>query len=125
MTEIKLNITVEELARWLCNTHNVEPPLPTVPKFTGISLNEARRIAARMLAAEALYAALTDVPSPEDEGRCDTCSIERRQDGFHKWPALTRDNSKGYPRVFFLHSESCWYGKIQQALALADGKEEK
>lgn len=47
MTETKLNITVEELAAWLAEHRS---PM--------ITYNQARRIAARMLAADALLNAL-------------------------------------------------------------------
>ena len=92
--------------------------------YSPMTLVEVREYATKI---EALFArqlddleearrALLEVPDPADEGRCDECSIERGQDGFLKWPALTTDYSKGYRRDYFLHSPDCWYGKVQRAL---------
>lgn len=73
---------------------------------------DVQRKALKMLAAEALYDALKDVPNPEDEGRCYLCPRD--------YPKIIRDTIRGYPRAYFLHSPDCWYGKVQAALALAD-----
>ena len=60
MTELKLNITIEGLAEFIQHWHMCQ--LLIVPKNQKlITMVEARIIASRMLAADALYDVLRDV----------------------------------------------------------------
>lgn len=92
MTEPKLNITVEELAKFLYRHYEFE----TKGDYTqdgGYFVN-CGRIARRMLAADALYDALQDVRVwlPDDEN----CTVAIREDIFNQViAALAQADGKG------------------------------
>ena len=110
MTETKLSITVEELALWL-KDHG---PLSGADEGF-LTYGQARLIATRMLAAEALYDGATALLEVADATDCDEPMTEQfaRKVGQHG-ERFRLNNLLGDAQDL-----------ARAALALADGREEK
>ena len=105
MTATKLNVSVEELAAWLCSRN--------ADTRRNLDIGNARIQARKMLAADALYEAANKILEVADATDCDQPMTEQ----------FVRKVGQHGERFRLNNLLSDAQDTIRQALALADGKD--